>query len=149
MKIIELGSGKCSYFGGPMDSGVGAQEGLGLIEPSDLTEWWFRRLFAMPGSYDNGKGLARNLNPSAFYCAMRFGYGSFAGVAGEILPGYSRTQIQRMIFAVTANGNTKFVQAADWGPNTDTGRLIDLSPGVCKALCISTDDVVSVEALVS
>lgn len=147
MITIPLGSGKCSYFGGPMDTGVGTQEGLSLIDSSDLTEWWFRRLFAMPGAYDNGKGLARNLNPSALYCAMRFDYGSFAGVRGEILVGVPREQVRRSIFVISVNGKRCFAQAADWGPNTDTGRLIDLSPGVCKAIGVGTDDIVTVDAL--
>jgi hypothetical protein len=56
---------KMSIFGGPEDKGVGEQESLALIEPADLHQWWFRYLFT-----DNtGVGLARRLNPDAFYCA--------------------------------------------------------------------------------
>lgn len=139
MNIIPLGSGKCSYFGGAADTDVGPSEGLGLIEQSDLSEWWFRRLFVSAVQWDNRMGLARNLNPNAYYCAMRFAYASFAGVQGEILPGYSREQIRRGLIFVTANGITIPMSPVDWGPNTDTGRLIDLSPGGCKALRVSTD----------
>jgi len=148
MQIIPLGSGKCSYFGGAADTGVGPHEGLGLIEPTDLNDWWFRRIFVMgSGVWDSGKGLARNLDPNASYCAMRWAYGSFAGIYGEILHGYSREQVRRAIIVIEANGNRMFSQAADWGPNTDTGRLIDLSPGDCKRLGVVTDDVVTVSAI--
>ena len=134
-------TGKCSSFGGPDDMGVGRQEGLGLIKQSDLNEWWFSRLFLDDvGDF----GLARSLNPKAFYCAMRFAYGSFGGVQGEILPGYSCDQIRRGLFVVTFNGKSIFVQAADWGPNLDTGRLIDCSPGVLNTLGAVTDSVVNV-----
>jgi len=139
MKTIPLGTGKVSWFGGPADTGVGPQEALSAIDPADLNEWWFRRIFLSAGRYDNGKGLARNLDPNAYYCAMRFAYGSFAGVPGEILPGLTREQVRRGIFLVEANGKAVPAQAADWGPNTDTGRLIDCSPGLLKALGLTTD----------
>lgn len=149
MNLISLGSGKCSYFGGAADTGVGAQEGLSLIEGTDLNEWWFRRLFVTGACiWDRSKGLARNLDPNALYCAMRWGYASFAGVQGEILQGYSREQIRRTIFIVSANGKNIYVQGSDWGPNTDTNRLIDLSPGGCKRLGVKTDDIVSVQAVI-
>lgn len=148
MNLIPLGSGKCSYFGGSADSGVGAQEGLALIEGTDLNDWWFRRCFVANVNWDNSKGLARNLNPSALYCAMRWAYGSFDGVHGEILSGYTREQVRRAIIVVEARGNRFYGQPADWGPNTDTGRLIDLSPGWCKLLGVETDDVVTVSALI-
>lgn len=36
------------------------------------------------------------------------------------------------------------MQPVDWGPNEKTGRVSDLSPGLMKALGITTDDVVTV-----
>lgn len=144
MNIIPLGTGKCSNFGGPSDTGVGPQEGLSLIEIPDTTEWWFRRIFLNPGLWDSGKNLARNLNPMAFYLAMRFAYSTFGGVKGEILPGYNREQVRRGLFIVQSSHGLIFAQAADWGPNTDTGRLVDLSPGACKAIGVTTDDEVMV-----
>lgn len=146
-QLIQLGSGKCSSFGGPNDTGVGNQEGLSCIDNSDLQEWWFRRIFVEPDNWDNNKGLVRNLNPVAFYCAMRWGYGSFNGVQGEILQEFTRETIRRSLFIIEANAKKVYAQAADWGPNTDTGRLIDLSPGICHALGVSTDDKVSVSVL--
>jgi hypothetical protein len=73
---IPLGAGTCSWFGGPNDTGVGADEGLGLIEPDDLREWWFRHLFLSGDAFNKHLGLGRNLNPNVFYCAMRWAYGS-------------------------------------------------------------------------
>lgn len=146
--ILPLGSGKCSSFGGPLDRGIGDTEGLSCIDNSDLDVWWFRRIFVSPGSWVNSKGLARNLDPNAFYCAMRWSYGSFGGVQGEILPGYTCDQIRGAVIAISANGNTVFAQPADWGPNTDTGRLIDLSPGILVKLGVETDSIVNVSAIV-
>jgi hypothetical protein len=142
--IIPLGVGKCSTFGGPSDKGVGTTEGLSCVELSDLNEWWFSRCFyPRPPGY----GLACTLNPNTLYCAMRWGYSIFAGVQGEILQGYTREQVRRMIIKVTAGQNVCYVQGVDWGPNTDTGRLIDLSPGAASKLGVSTDDLVMVDAI--
>lgn len=139
--MTTLWTGKCSSFGGPDDMGVGRQEGLGLIEQVDLKEWWFSRLFLD----DSGDfGLARSLNPSAFYCAMRFAYGSFGGVSGEIMPGFTREKIRRGLFIIFFQDKSVFAQAADWGPNLDTGRLIDCSPGVLAKIGATTDSEVDV-----
>jgi len=148
MQTIPLGTGKCSSFGGPNDvAGVGAQEGLGCIEPTDLSSYWFHRLFLQGNAYNSGLGLARNLNPASLYCAMRWGYTSFDGRQGEILPHRTREEIRHAIFLVESDNGFCFVQAADWGPSTDTGRLIDLSPGALAALKVGTDDVVLVSAI--
>lgn len=147
MNIISLGIGKCSSFGGPHDSGVEPQEGLSLIKLGDLQEWWFDRCFLIGSAYDRSMGLARNLNPDAFYCAMRWGYTSFENVQGEVLADYTAEQIRRSLFRVGFANKFIYVQAVDWGPNLHTGRLIDLSPGCFQALGIRTDDIVSVDFL--
>lgn len=148
MNLLPISSGKCSSFGGPADTGVGLQEGLGLIEVSDLNQWWFRRLFLGTSNYDNSKGLARNLDPMALYCAMRFAYGSDENVQGEILGGFTRDQIRRCAILVAFAGKSAILQPCDWGPALDTGRLIDTSPGALLALGAKTDDIVSVSALI-
>lgn len=149
MNIIPIGTGKCSNFGGEADTGVAPDEGLALIQQTDLSSWWFRRLFVSAAQWDNSKGLARNLNPNAFYCAMRWAYGSFAGVQGEILQGVEVGVIKHacLIIVEVQGAAPIFCQPADFGPNLDTGRLIDLSPGACKALGVSTDDEVTVSAI--
>ena len=60
-----------SVFGGPADEGVGPHEGLALIGPTDLGIWWYSCLF-LPESPAGTTGLARRLNPRAFYLAMRW-----------------------------------------------------------------------------
>lgn len=140
-------TGKASTFGGPDDTGVGDAEGLSCIDVSDLGTWWFRRIFLTPASWDNSKGLARNLDPNALYCAMRWGYGSFGGVAGEIAVGLTRAQVRASLIKLSANGKVVFLQPADWGPNTDTGRLIDCSPAGLSLLNCQTDDTVTAEII--
>ena len=145
--LIPLGTGKCSTFGGMADKGVGTKEELSCVGISDFSEWWFRRIFLAPGDYSSAYGPARNLDPAAFYCACRWAYGSFGGVQGEILPGYTREQVRRGVVIVSANGKNVACQAADFGPNPDTKRLIDLSPGAATALGVKTDDTVTVQFL--
>ncbi len=140
-------TGTCSTFGGPDDTGVGATEGLSCIDVSDLGSWWFRRIFLSPGSYNNALGLARNLDPNAFYCAMRWNYGSFNGVAGEVGVGLTRAQIRASLIRLSANGKVVFLQPADWGPNPDTGRIIDCSPAGLAALNCQTDDTVTADLI--
>ena len=41
-------------------------------------------------------------------------------------------------------GKSVQARAVDWGPNENTGRIADLSPGLAKELGLETDDVVRV-----
>lgn len=119
-----------------MDSGVSASEGLALVEPRDLKDWWFSHLFLAkqpPGT----TGLARRLNPKAYYLAMRWDY--------EATP---KAILRNSYAKVTANGRTVWCRCIDWGPHERTGRVVDLSPGAADALGVQTDDVVTVELLV-
>jgi len=45
---------------------------------------------------------------------------------------------------VRANGKEFLAWPADWGPNENTGRVADLSPGLMEALGLNTDDEVEV-----
>lgn len=130
--------GKISTFGGPEDMGVAPEEGLALINEGDLREWWFRRLFL--DHYPIGTtGLARRLNPLAFYIAMRW---EDHGVGREIA--------RRAIFKLTNPVNDKhvFAQGADFGPALWTRRLVDMSPGCAQRLNLVTNEVVKVEMIV-
>jgi len=123
-------SGKCSYFGGPDDDGVAANEGLAFIfDYSDAPH-----LF-LPEQPPNTTGLARRLNPGVHYVACRWNYNA---TPKEIL---ARPSVQA---AVTASGRTFLAWPADWGPHGDTSRAVDLSPGLMDALGIKTDDFVEV-----
>jgi hypothetical protein len=138
-------SGKCSQFGGPNDTGVGPDEGLGLVEPQDLATTFFRELF-LPYNPPGTTGLARRLNPHALYCAMRW---------AEY--GITRSTARVSLIKVSFGDASTYVRPVDVGPgdgtvfngvtSQDTGRIIDLSPGALAALCCRTDDVVLVEVV--
>ncbi len=143
--MIDLGSGRMSTFGGPADEGVGAHEGLALIGPSDLAFWWFAHLFlAQPP--EGTTGLARRLNPRAYYLAMRWDYARFPK---ELL----RHTVVRL--TNLASGASILARPVDFGPGDgtiidgaptpDTGRIADLSPGAATALGLQTDQVVGCE----
>ena len=72
-RIISLGHGRMSVFGGPADEGVGPHEGLALVGPTDLALWWFSCCSCREQPAGT-TGLARRLNPRAYYLAMRWDY---------------------------------------------------------------------------
>jgi hypothetical protein len=128
--IQQLILGRMSTFGGPHDTGVSASEGLALIEPPDLSQWWFSYLFLAsqpPGT----TGLARRLNPDAYYCACRFDYSE----TSRSLLRHSFVRLKN-----PSTGKTIFARPADWGPNARTSRVVDISPGAAARLCLTTDD---------
>jgi hypothetical protein len=146
-EIIALGTGRMSTFGGPADDGVGPHEGLALIGPSDLALWWFACLF-LPQQPEDTTGLARRLNPRAYYVAMRWDYARFP-----------KDVLRNTVVKLTnpANGLAIFARPVDFGPGDgavidgqptpDTGRIADLSPGAATVLGLQTDDLVSVEIM--
>ncbi len=118
-------TGKCSWFGGPHDTGVGPHEGLALIQSARQLPEVF-----LP---DNGHGLARRLDPSKFYIAMRWDY--------------HKTPVSWLLqhtVTVGAHGLRFEAHPVDWGPNARTGRIADISPGLMKALGVETDDEITV-----
>jgi hypothetical protein len=144
-ELISLGTGKMSIFGGPTDEGVGPHEGLALIGPGDLGIWWWSSLF-LPEQPSGTTGLARRLNPPAFYLAMRWDYARFP-----------KSVLRNSIVKLTnpANNLHVFARPVDFGPGDgslidgqptqDTGRIADLSPGAASALGLSTDALVICE----
>jgi len=149
-EFIFLGEGKMSLFGGPADEGVGPHEGLALVGPTDLGIWWWSSLF-LPEQPEGTTGLARRLNPRAFYLAMRWNYGDATRVDLPVTP---RELLRNTVVKLTnpANGLHVLARPVDFGPGDgsvidgqptrDTGRLADLSPGAATALGLRTDDVV-------
>lgn len=145
--VIFLGMGKMSVFGGPADEGVGPHEGLALIGPSDLGIWWYSCLF-LPQQPAGTTGLARRLNPRAFYLAMRWDYAC-----------WPKTVLRNALVRLTnpENGLHVFARPVDFGPGdgsvidgeatADTGRIADLSPGAATALGLRTDNVVRCELI--
>lgn len=124
--------GKMSHFGGPDDHGVKADEGLALWDASDFSN-------APPGIFLDSQppgttGLARRLNPAANYLACRWNY--------SVTP---RDFLRKTLVTVTANGKSLTAQPVDWGPNIATGRIADLSPGLERALGLTTDQTCTVQ----
>jgi hypothetical protein len=122
--------GACSYFGGPEDEGVSADEGLAFYD--DVMQ--APQLF-LPYQPDGTSGLARRLNPFVHYVACRWDY--------DQTP---REMLRENTALVKSLANGTFARAfpADWGPHEKTGRIADLSPGLMDTLGINTDDEVEV-----
>src|SRR5262249_57511059 len=80
-------------------------------------------------------GVGRRLDPTKFYLACLFQEED--GI---------RDLLRNSLAAVVnpQNGRSVSARPVDWGPNPDTNRVADLSPGVAAALGLNTDDFVSV-----
>jgi N-acetylmuramoyl-L-alanine amidase len=122
--------GKVSWFGGPNDDGVAPDEGLAFIYDVDTAPHLF--LSYQP---QGTTGLARRLNPQAYYIATRWDY-------GETPPPVLLEEMA--LVTAPKTGRSIKVYPADWGPHEDTGRVADISPGAMEALGIQTDDEVEV-----
>lgn len=124
-------TGKCSWFGGPNDTGVAADEDLALCERSEVGKFPGLFLATQPAGT---VGTARRLDPDSAFIAMRWDYKRT-----------NRSFLQGTKVIVQANGRqVTGVQPIDWGPNANTGRIADLSMGLMTALGITTDDTVTV-----
>ncbi len=121
--------GKCSWFGGPNDTGVKATEGLALV---DGHESQFEGLF-LP-KQGRRTGLARRLDPDQLYIACRWDPKTYP---------FLRT-VTVDVTDPRHPDNIIKCRPVDWGPNKRTGRVADLSPGALKALGLETDGVVRV-----
>jgi hypothetical protein len=124
--------GKVSWFGGPTDMGVTPDEGLAFIYDIYTAPHLF--LAVQP---EGTSGLARRLNSSVPFIAMRWNYDEFP-----------KTMLASMDYValVRAPGTDRQFLAwpADWGPNENTGRVADISLGLMEYLGIVTDDEVEV-----
>jgi N-acetylmuramoyl-L-alanine amidase len=125
-------AGPCSWFGGPKDTGVDPDEGLAFFYEYDDAPHLF--LHDQP---EGTTGLARRLDPSGHYVACRWDY--------EVTPKdmLADPNIQALVRA-PKTGKQFLAHPADWGPHEDTGRAVDISPGLMNALGITTDDEVEV-----
>jgi len=122
--------GKVSYFGGPDDTGVSASEGLAFI--SDVMQ---QPALFLPYQPTGTTGLARRLNPCVHYVACRWDYAK--------TPRPMLLEAMALVRS-TKTGIAMLVFPADWGPNENTGRVADISPGLMEDLGIKTDDEVEV-----
>jgi N-acetylmuramoyl-L-alanine amidase len=122
--------GRCSWFGGPDDTGVSPSEGLAFIYNYDDRPDLFLDQ-QPPGT----TGLARRLDPDVYYVACRWDY--------DVTPKTMLDDKDKQAL-VRAGGLEFLAWPADWGPNENTGRVADISPGLMEALEIGTDDEVEV-----
>lgn len=122
--------GKCSHFGGPDDQGVSPSEGLAFIYSVDDAPHLF-----LPYQPEGTTGLARRLNPNVMYAACRWSYDET-----------SKTELltKQVWVKSLATGFKIKAFCSDWGPNENTGRVADLSPGLMDALELTTDDEVMI-----
>lgn len=121
--IGEVLSGKCSWFGGPADTGMHEEEPLAFIFQVEQASDLF-----LDGATE---ALGRNLDPEEYYIAMRWDY-------DEI----SKDELLRTVCLVRspATGRSFWARPSDWGPHEDTDRICDISPGLMDALGVETDD---------
>ena len=124
--------GKVSWFGGPDDTGVAPDEGLAFIYDVDDAPDLF--LSYQP---DGTTGLARRLNPDAYYVACRWDYNQSDQTKTALLE-------EMALIRSPKTGKQIKVYPADWGPHQDTGRIADVSPATLEYLGITTDDEVEV-----
>ena len=125
--------GKMSTFGGPDDTGVKPGEGLALMDDADVAA--NPDLF-LPNQPPNTSGLARRLKPDAKYLACRWDY--------AVTP---KSFLKTVKVKVSKADGAPAIEArpVDWGPNIDTGRVADLSPGLATALGLNTNNTCHVE----
>ena len=110
-------------------------EGLALVEPRDLERWHFGHLFLKTQPV-NTSGLARRLDPEAFYLACRWDYAVT-----------SRSRLRESMCLVVADEVSAYARPVDWGPAEWTGRAADLSPGLAAKLNVLTGGYVQVYLL--
>lgn len=127
--VLFTTEGKCSYFGGPNDTGVSEDEGLAFIYEVEEAPQLF-----LPYQPKGTSGLARRLNPFVSYIACRWDYDV---TSKDFLKSGAMALVR-------ANGMEVKAFPADWGPHEDTGRVADLSPGLMDILKLETDDEVEV-----
>ena len=126
--------GKMSTFGGPDDDGMADDEGLALVNSAGdfekLKNYFLKEQPAGPS------GWAKRLNPNTNYIACRWVYAQTP-----------KSYLVNTLVRVTNpnNGKSELAKPVDWGPNQNTGRVADLSPGLAKSLGLKTDDECRVE----
>lgn len=120
--------GRCSWFGGPADTGVAPDEGLAMYSSIEQAPWLFLPVVP-PGT----TGLARRLNPAVPFVACRWDY--------DVTP---KDMLRQGKALVRANGMELLSFVGDWGPHEDTGRVADLSKILMAHLGLQTDDTVEI-----
>ena len=123
--------GKVSYFGGPEDMGVDADEGLAFLYEYEDAPYLF-----LPEQPPGTTGLARRLNVQRNYVAVRWDY--------DRTPKEMLRQMYPALVRAPATNRYLLAWPADWGPHEDTGRVADISPELMQRLGIETDGEIEV-----
>ena len=118
--------GQISWFGGPDDMGVGPTETCAITGE-------IARQLNDPMNPDAGTLASRP--EDYYYAAMRWNYSP---------NGRTFWKDARILVTSPTTGVQIVVRPVDWGPNTSTGRIIDLSPQSLADLGLATDDYVLV-----
>lgn len=127
-KIMFHAPGKMSTFGGPHDTGVGPDEGLALYTSAQQLADTLGGDWVLTADQAGAPGLARRINPDKFYLACRWPTDKYP---------FLRTAI---VWVENPDGQKEQAHAVDWGPNVNTGRVADISPGLARKLGLNTDD---------
>jgi N-acetyl-anhydromuramyl-L-alanine amidase AmpD len=128
--------GKMSTFGGPHDTGVKPDEDLALVDKDNFEAMKpYVGDYFLPTQPTSTTGTARRLNPDTYYIACRWDYNETPKL--QLLKGLVKVKNP-------VNGKVASAKPIDWGPNVNTGRVADLSPGLASFLGLNTDDRVQV-----
>jgi hypothetical protein len=113
--------GRISWFGGPDDTGVSSTE-TGAVTGE--------RLRSLNSPMNPSPSEAASHPEDYYYAAMRWNYAP---------RGVTWLRTARLVVRNPSTGATIIVRPVDWGPNTRTNRVIDLSPQALRALGLATD----------
>jgi hypothetical protein len=118
--------GRVSWFGGPADTGVSSTE-TGAVSGE--------RLRSLNSPLDPDAATLASRPQDYYFIAMRWSYSP---------NGTSWWRNARIVVTNPATGVQVVTRPVDWGPNTSTLRIIDVSPQTMSELGVTTDDEVLV-----
>ncbi len=118
--------GTISWFGGPSDTGVSSTE-TGAITGE--------RLRSLNSPEEPSASTLASRPEDYYFVAMRWNYSP---------NGQSFWRDARIAVRSPSTGATVIVRPVDWGPNTSTRRIVDVSPQTMVDLGVSTDATVLV-----
>ena len=131
--ISVVARGKIQTFGGPNDSGCSPSEDPALV--NNLAEMQALKEYFLPEQPPGTTGLVRRLDPKTYYIACRWNY-------ADTSKAFLRQTLVKVKNVKT--GKVLDAKPVDWGPNSVTGRIADLSPGLAADLGVKTDEEVEV-----
>ena len=140
-----VGSGSWMNGQNPSDSGLSSVTGIGDGTGTLPASRGRVSMFGGPngGAYGEMALTGESgVNPrDPWYCAMRWDYYPNPNA----VDGAKEWWKNRKILVVNpANQKAVVLRAADWGPHTNTGRVLDISPTALKELGAATDDVMHI-----